>query len=352
MRKQKGKKETPRKKATSSDKKKEQTAKSTQDADQKVILTPKRSSCTTENFGLDDIKFNMDSPFLGFCDQMLSPITPSQNHCKNFAVSSIGSRSPLNPSNWTPDLLALFGGQGNGKHTDLIPAFDGTFLGGSASLEKAIAESKEPLKPTIPSVPVVETKKEDSKKKRGGRDTKASKAGSDSSTSRNGLASKNSTKGGKNNKHSPATAKNDAASKKRNKSSRVTDASAKFTTPQPVKKTSRCPSRCLDFGIPTIDQKNGNGFSPEQNQTPPVASNAKAKLSDLMPKTPCDPPDSRPSTTKRRRASCAGEKCNCKKSKCLKLYCECFAAGRFCSKDCLCQNCGNLESNKAKVEET
>ena len=32
--------------------------------------------------------------------------------------------------------------------------------------------------------------------------------------------------------------------------------------------------------------------------------------------------------------------CNCKKSKCLKLYCECYAAGVFC-RDCNCSNCLN-----------
>ena len=32
--------------------------------------------------------------------------------------------------------------------------------------------------------------------------------------------------------------------------------------------------------------------------------------------------------------------CNCKKSKCLKLYCECFAAERFCD-GCNCTDCGN-----------
>lgn len=35
-------------------------------------------------------------------------------------------------------------------------------------------------------------------------------------------------------------------------------------------------------------------------------------------------------------------KCNCKKSKCLKLYCECFANGSFCT-DCSCNNCHNVE---------
>lgn len=49
---------------------------------------------------------------------------------------------------------------------------------------------------------------------------------------------------------------------------------------------------------------------------------------------------------KRRRAEQAGEaeackRCNCKKSKCLKLYCECFAAGVYCVEPCACQECFN-----------
>ena len=33
--------------------------------------------------------------------------------------------------------------------------------------------------------------------------------------------------------------------------------------------------------------------------------------------------------------------CKCAKSLCLKLYCQCFAAGRECSKECICENCHN-----------
>lgn len=36
-------------------------------------------------------------------------------------------------------------------------------------------------------------------------------------------------------------------------------------------------------------------------------------------------------------------KCNCKKTKCLRLYCDCFSKGRVCTEDCNCQNCDNLE---------
>jgi hypothetical protein len=35
--------------------------------------------------------------------------------------------------------------------------------------------------------------------------------------------------------------------------------------------------------------------------------------------------------------------CNCKKSKCLKKYCECFQAGITCNQYCKCVNCKNIE---------
>ncbi len=38
-------------------------------------------------------------------------------------------------------------------------------------------------------------------------------------------------------------------------------------------------------------------------------------------------------------------KCNCKNSKCLKLYCECFASGRYCD-GCNCQNCHNTKDRE------
>ncbi|CAL1386397.1 unnamed protein product [Linum trigynum] len=44
------------------------------------------------------------------------------------------------------------------------------------------------------------------------------------------------------------------------------------------------------------------------------------------------------------------KQCNCKNSRCLKLYCECFAAGLYC-KDCNCVNCfNNLEHESARQE--
>ncbi|XP_010250000.1 PREDICTED: uncharacterized protein LOC104592360 isoform X2 [Nelumbo nucifera] len=56
---------------------------------------------------------------------------------------------------------------------------------------------------------------------------------------------------------------------------------------------------------------------------------------------------------KRKRASHTIEKegckrCNCKRSKCLKLYCECFAAGVYCAEPCACLEC----FNKPEYEDT
>lgn len=39
--------------------------------------------------------------------------------------------------------------------------------------------------------------------------------------------------------------------------------------------------------------------------------------------------------------------CNCKKSRCVKLYCECFAAGRLC-RGCNCHDCLNSEEHGAE----
>ena len=35
--------------------------------------------------------------------------------------------------------------------------------------------------------------------------------------------------------------------------------------------------------------------------------------------------------------------CNCKKSGCLKKYCECFQAGIYCGDNCKCIDCKNFE---------
>lgn len=42
-------------------------------------------------------------------------------------------------------------------------------------------------------------------------------------------------------------------------------------------------------------------------------------------------------------------KCHCSRSKCLKLYCECFARGDHCGPECECNNCCNSEGHQDEI---
>ncbi|KAK3212386.1 hypothetical protein Dsin_017092 [Dipteronia sinensis] len=46
------------------------------------------------------------------------------------------------------------------------------------------------------------------------------------------------------------------------------------------------------------------------------------------------------------------KRCNCKKTQCLKLYCDCFAAGIYCADSCTCQGCRNRPEYEDSVLET
>lgn len=40
--------------------------------------------------------------------------------------------------------------------------------------------------------------------------------------------------------------------------------------------------------------------------------------------------------------------CNCKRSQCLKRYCECFQRQLYCNENCKCYDCGNIQENAEK----
>ncbi|GMP60782.1 hypothetical protein CsSME_00023502 [Camellia sinensis var. sinensis] len=63
-------------------------------------------------------------------------------------------------------------------------------------------------------------------------------------------------------------------------------------------------------------------------------------------------PKKKRSKSEQAEESDACKRCNCKKSKCLKLYCECFAAGLYCVEPCSCQDCFNKPTYEDTVLET
>jgi Tesmin/TSO1-like CXC domain, cysteine-rich domain len=72
----------------------------------------------------------------------------------------------------------------------------------------------------------------------------------------------------------------------------------------------------------------------------PAAASHFAVTPQLAPRTSMTGRTTRPTAGPEHKA------CNCKNSKCLKLYCECFASGRYCS-TCNCLNCMNNRDHEA-----
>lgn len=44
--------------------------------------------------------------------------------------------------------------------------------------------------------------------------------------------------------------------------------------------------------------------------------------------------------------------CHCSQTRCLKMYCDCFANGKYCSSLCKCTSCENTESHATSVHVT
>ncbi|KAI4316303.1 hypothetical protein L6164_024295 [Bauhinia variegata] len=98
------------------------------------------------------------------------------------------------------------------------------------------------------------------------------------------------------------------------------------------------PSNLLDYVEHTAGIQNKRKLSPKEagnaeeiNQ--PSPKNKKTKISVTSDGAGC-------------------KRCNCKKSKCLKLYCDCFAAGMYCDETCSCQDCYNRLEYEDTVLET
>jgi len=91
----------------------------------------------------------------------------------------------------------------------------------------------------------------------------------------------------------------------------------------------------------------GSGSKPDYHSRDPSGKGG-VPPPYLRPSPPNSSRKSPPPSTGKENVANGGKKgasakrspCNCKRSKCLKLYCECFAAERFCD-GCNCADCGN-----------
>jgi len=73
-----------------------------------------------------------------------------------------------------------------------------------------------------------------------------------------------------------------------------------------------------------------------------IFSHSQPFLTDLSTKMMVSPQSSfKVSYTSGKSSKHQGVSCNCRKSKCLKLYCECFKAQTYCSSFCNCNECKN-----------
>ncbi|WCJ42497.1 Tesmin/TSO1-like CXC domain-containing protein [Euphorbia peplus] len=94
--------------------------------------------------------------------------------------------------------------------------------------------------------------------------------------------------------------------------------------------------------LPQLQQQQVIGIpvAPPQ-QLPPVRAAVKPESPKSKPRSSSEPKDGTPKRQKQ---------CNCKHSRCLKLYCECFASGTYCD-GCNCVNCYNNVENEAARRE-
>ncbi|CAE6195922.1 unnamed protein product [Arabidopsis arenosa] len=122
--------------------------------------------------------------------------------------------------------------------------------------------------------------------------------------------------------------------------------------------------RCLDFEMPEISKLTTRLVNPRQDVLYRIQVGLQSSISTLQESldqtenetredadqdVPVEPAlqELNLSSPKKKRVkldSGEGEsckRCNCKKSKCLKLYCECFAAGVYCIEPCSCIDCFN-----------
>lgn len=84
-------------------------------------------------------------------------------------------------------------------------------------------------------------------------------------------------------------------------------------------------------------------------QSRPRSQRRSKALATPLSAQPTNPPSQveipePPKSRTRQKGAAQKTRCTCRKTKCLKLYCECFAATGFCGPKCRCEDCHNKET--------
>lgn len=99
---------------------------------------------------------------------------------------------------------------------------------------------------------------------------------------------------------------------------------------------------CLNY-LPSL----GSGFGAQATQYV-VTMDVERTETDYSPRIIYHTPPSWPHPPQPNQTQIS---CGCIKSKCLKLYCECFAKKTYCTKICGCTNCANLPAEEEQRKE-
>jgi Tesmin/TSO1-like CXC domain, cysteine-rich domain len=126
-----------------------------------------------------------------------------------------------------------------------------------------------------------------------------------------------------------------------------------YHTPYPPHASYRSLNTPMKLEPSPVQTKANGGMGTLSNKRsmPPTTGPMKSDRDSKVPRTdgkenittPAQPVLVQAPSTQQKR-----NPCNCKKSRCLKLYCECFAAELFCD-GCNCVDCQNTETHVSLI---